>query len=148
MTAQALPFWETKALADMTDSEWDALCDGCGKCCLHKMIDEDGALLETNVACRLLDLETIRCSKYAERKRFVADCTVLTPETASSYDWLPRSCAYVRLAGGEPLPEWHHLKTGSYTAMHDGGHSVKGRIVSERDAGPLEHHIVDGWDAP
>lgn len=145
MTHPAPRFWETKALADMSAQEWDALCDGCGKCCLHKMMDEDDTLLETNVACRLLDLETIRCSRYVERKRFVADCTILTPETAGSYDWLPQSCAYVRLAKGDALPAWHHLNTGSYDAMHDGGHSVKGRIVSERDAGPLEHHIVDGW---
>lgn len=148
MTHQNTAFWETKSLAEMTEQEWESLCDGCGKCCLHKMIDEDGVLLETNVACRLLDLDSIRCSRYPERQRFVPDCTVLTPQTAGSFDWLPRSCAYVRLAKGESLPLWHHLRTGSYDAMHDGGFSVKGRVISERDAGPLEHHIIDGWNRP
>jgi hypothetical protein len=110
------------------------------------MIDEDGTLLETNVACRLLDLQSVRCQRYNERKRFVPDCAVLTAQNASSFDWLPRSCAYVLRAQDKPLPAWHHLRTGSYKAMHDGGHSVKGRIISERDAGPLEHHIIDGWN--
>lgn len=144
MTSDAAPFWDSKPLDALSPDEWEALCDGCGKCCLHKMIDEDGALLETNVACRLLDLESVRCQRYNERKRFVPDCTVLTAQNASSFDWLPRSCAYVLRAQGKPLPAWHHLRTGSYSAMHDGGHSVKGRIISERDAGPLEHHIIDG----
>lgn len=146
MTTPPTPYWKTTALADMSDAQWEALCDGCGKCCLHKMIDDDDEVIETNVACRLLDLDTIRCSRYPERKRFVADCTILTPSTATSYDWLPGSCAYVRLAKGEDLPAWHHLLTGDHGAMHEGGHSVKGRIISEREAGPLEHHIVDGWD--
>lgn len=110
------------------------------------MIDEDGALLETNVACRLLDLDTIRCKKYPKRKDFVPDCAILDVPSVKAYDWLPASCAYVRVAKGDDLPHWHHLKTGDYDAMHQGGHSVRGRIVAERDAGPLDHHIYD-WAA-
>ncbi|MGD1955364.1 MAG: YcgN family cysteine cluster protein [Sphingomonadales bacterium] len=138
-----MTFWQTKSLKDMTDAEWESLCDGCGKCCLHRMIDEDGDLLETNVACRLLDLETIRCSRYPERKRFVPDCAILDAETVPIYDWLPASCAYVRVAQGQDLPDWHHLKCGNRERMHAEGHSVLGRVIPEREAGPLDHHIID-----
>ncbi|MEO0413037.1 MAG: YcgN family cysteine cluster protein [Pseudomonadota bacterium] len=137
------PFWQSKTLEELSTREWESLCDGCGKCCLHRMIDEDGNLLETNVACRLLDLATIRCKNYPDRKAFVPDCAILDAPSVKAYDWLPTSCAYVRVANGEDLPEWHHLKTGNHKAMHAGGHSVQGRVVAERDAGPLGHHIYD-----
>lgn len=141
-----MPFWQSKSLEDMTTQEWESLCDGCGKCCLHRMIDEDGTLLETNVACRLLDLESVRCKRYPERKDFVPDCAVLDAKSVQTFDWLPSSCAYVRVAKGQDLPDWHHLKSGTYDAMHSGGHSVLGRVIPEREAGPLDHHIFD-WDA-
>ncbi|MEM7569662.1 MAG: YcgN family cysteine cluster protein [Pseudomonadota bacterium] len=142
-----MAFWEHTSLEDMTDAEWESVCDGCGKCCLHRMIDEDGVLLETNVACRLLDLKTIRCKNYPRRKDFVPDCAILDSESVKAFDWLPSSCAYVRLARGKGLPDWHHLKTGSYEAIHAGGHSVLGRVVPEQEAGPLEHHLFD-WSDP
>ena len=112
MSAES-PFWETKALAELTQAEWEALCDGCGKCCLHKLEDEDtGELFHTNVACRLLDLATGRCSRYADRFRWVPDCVQLTPAEVRRARWLPATCAYQRRAEGQPLPDWHPLRTG------------------------------------
>ena len=138
-------FWELP-LEALDREEWEALCDGCGRCCLHKLEDEDtGAVVETNVACRLLDHATARCSDYRHRKAFVPDCLRLTPKLVSEVPWLPPTCAYRRRAEGKPLPEWHPLLTGSPEAMIRAGVSVAGRVVGENDAGPLEHHIVD-WD--
>ncbi|HEY7806693.1 MAG TPA: YcgN family cysteine cluster protein [Croceibacterium sp.] len=138
-------FWELE-LDALDRAEWEALCDGCGRCCLHKLEDEDtGAISLTNVACRLLDTETARCCDYKNRKAFVPDCLRLTLKLVVSVPWLPETCAYRRRAEGQPLPEWHPLLTGSDEAMKRAGQCVAGKIVSERDAGPLEHHIVD-WD--
>jgi uncharacterized cysteine cluster protein YcgN (CxxCxxCC family) len=138
-------FWELPL--DVLDrAEWEALCDGCGRCCLHKLEDEDtGAIAHTNVACKLLDTETARCCDYRHRKAFVPDCLRLTLKLVVSVPWLPETCAYRRRAEGQPLPEWHPLLTGSDEAMKRAGKCVAGKVVSERDAGPLEHHIVD-WD--
>ena len=122
------PFWE-RPLASLTREEWEALCDGCGQCCLHKVEDADtGEIYHTNVACKLLDLKTARCSDYPGRRKFVPDCLQLTPDKAGSLDWLPPSCAYRLRADGDPLPEWHYLVCGDREAVHM--------------AGPLEHHIV------
>ena len=138
-------FWELD-LGELSRAEWEALCDGCGKCCLHKLEDADtGAIEETNVACKLLDTGTARCSDYRNRKAYVPDCLRLTPRLVREVSWLPASCAYRRRAEGKPIPAWHHLLTGDRRAMMEQGHSVAGRVVSEVDAGPLEHHIVD-WD--
>ncbi|WOE75829.1 YcgN family cysteine cluster protein [Alterisphingorhabdus coralli] len=142
MTGEA-PFWE-KPLHSLDRAEWEALCDGCGKCCLHKVEDADsGEIYPTNVACRLLDVTTARCSDYRHRRAFVPDCLRLTKGNVDDINWLPSSCAYKLRAAGQPLPEWHYLLTGSYQAMIDGGHSVAGRVVSETEAGPLEHHILE-----
>ena len=139
-------FWE-RPLAELSRAEWEALCDGCGRCCLHKLEDEDsGAIAETNVACRLLDTRTGRCSDYRHRQTFVPDCLRLTPRLVEQVPWLPESCAYRRRAAGLPLPEWHPLLTGSDEAMRRAGASTAGRVVSETEAGPLEHHIID-WAA-
>jgi uncharacterized cysteine cluster protein YcgN (CxxCxxCC family) len=139
---RALPFWE-KPLASLDRGEWEALCDGCGRCCIHKLEDEEtGILYPTNVACKLLDLKTARCSDYAHRRRFVPDCLRLTPETAGTLGWLPPSCAYRLRAEGEPLPEWHYLVSGDREAVHRAGMSVAGKVISETVAGPLENHIV------
>ncbi|MFB0613875.1 YcgN family cysteine cluster protein [Aurantiacibacter poecillastricola] len=138
-------FWELD-LDELTRAEWEALCDGCGKCCLHKLEDEDtGEIAETNVACKLLDTGTAQCRDYRHRKAFVPDCLRLTPKLVKQVPWLPDSCAYVRRARGQDLPRWHHLLTGSRDAMIEAGACVAGRCVSETVAGPLEHHVVD-WE--
>ena len=140
-------FWELP-LDALDRAEWEALCDGCGRCCLHKLEDEDtGEITMTNVACKLLDTETARCCDYRNRKAFVPDCLRLTLKLVVSVPWLPETCAYRCRAEDRPLPEWHPLLTGSDAAMKRSGHCVAGKVVSELDAGPPEHHIVD-WDHP
>jgi uncharacterized cysteine cluster protein YcgN (CxxCxxCC family) len=140
-------FWELP-LEALNRAEWEALCDGCGRCCLHKLEDADtGEVTQTNVACRLLDPKTARCCDYKHRKAFVPDCLRLTPQLVAEVPWLPPSCAYRRRAEGEPLPRWHPLLTGSREAMIRAGACVAGRTISETDAGPLEHHIVEWPDA-
>lgn len=137
------PFWRTKPLSAMTGEEWESLCDGCGKCCLHKIEDMDsGRIHFTNVACRLLNLGTCRCKDYANRKRFVPDCVRLTADALSSLSWLPSTCAYRLLAEGKVLPWWHPLVSGDPDSVHRAGISVRGRAVSESRAGPPNHHIV------
>ena len=139
-------FWELP-LETLSRAEWEALCDGCGQCCLHKVEDEDtGEFYNTNVACKLLDLSTARCSDYRNRRAHVPDCLRLTPDNAGALGWLPQTCAYRLRADGEPLPDWHYLLTGDREAMHAAGVSVIGKVVSEVDAGPIEHHIV--WTGP
>ena len=141
------PFWERKSLSEMTAAEWEALCDGCGKCCLNKIEDIDtGEILPTRVACRLLDLGSCRCSNYAERKRLVPDCVMLTPANVATIPWLPSTCAYRLIAEGKALAWWHPLVSGDPDTVHQAGISVRGRVVSERRLeGPLEDHIVD-WE--
>ena len=142
--AEEAPFWKRKTLAQMSRAEWESLCDGCGRCCLHKLRDEDTeALAFTNVACRLLDLGTCRCSKYPTRRQHVPDCVSLTPEALAEIDWLPPSCAYRRLQEGRDLPWWHPLVSGDPATVHKAGASVRGRAVDERRAGLLEDYIVD-----
>ncbi len=135
-------FWE-KPLAALNRKEWEALCDGCGQCCLHKVEDADsGEVYPTNVACKLLDLKTARCSDYAHRRSFVPDCMRLTIRNTASLEWLPQTCAYRLRAAGEPLPGWHYLLSGSRESVHEAGASIVGRVISETMAGPLEQHIV------
>ena len=136
-------FW-TLPLGDLTRAEWEALCDGCGKCCLHKVEDEDtGRIYPTNVACKLLDLSSCRCADYRHRRMHVPDCIRLTRRSIDNYPWLPSTCAYVLRANGQPLPDWHYLVCGDQEAVHRAGISVKGRAISELHAGPLENHIVE-----
>jgi hypothetical protein len=142
--ATEAPFWKTKRLEDMNPEEWESLCDGCGRCCLHKLRDDaTEALSFTNVACRLLDLKTCRCGDYCHRQKRVPDCVSLTPALVREIDWLPPSCAYRRLAEGKDLAWWHPLVSGDPDSVHQSGVSVRGRAVSERKSGPFEHHIVD-----
>lgn len=138
-------FWE-RPLGDLSPAEWEALCDGCGRCCLHKFEDEDtGAIEHTNVACKLLDTECARCRDYTNRKAHVPDCLQLTLRIVNDVEWLPASCSYRLRAAGRPLPAWHYLLTGDREDVVRAGISVARRVVSEIDAGPLEHHIVE-WD--
>jgi uncharacterized cysteine cluster protein YcgN (CxxCxxCC family) len=137
------PFWRTKRLTQMTRAEWESLCDGCGKCCLHKLQYEKPREIQyTNVACRLLDLETCRCKDYAHRQEKVPDCIQLQAKTVKRLKWLPSTCAYRLLANGEDLPWWHPLVSGDPSTVHSAGQSVKGRAIAERAADILDHHIV------
>ncbi|HPU15246.1 MAG TPA: YcgN family cysteine cluster protein [Polymorphobacter sp.] len=144
MSADAsAPFWEAKTLREMNRAEWESLCDGCGKCCVHKLEDEDtGELHATNVACRLLNRRTGQCSDYRNRRAHVPECVRLTPEKVETLDWLPDSCAYLRLQRGQGLADWHPLVSGDPESVHRAGISVRGWTISEDDAGPLEDHII------
>lgn len=125
-------FWETKRLEEMSPEEWELVCDGCAKCCLLKLEDEDtGEIAYTRLHCRLLDADTCRCSNYAQRKRHVPDCVTLTPKTISEIRWMPDSCAYRVLHEGRQLPDWHHLICGDRSRVHTTGNSIRGRTVSE-----------------
>ena len=143
----AQPFWREKELGDMSDAEWESLCDGCARCCLNKLEDVDnGDIAYTNVACRLLDAASCRCTNYAERQRYVPDCVILTPKSVSEIKWLPSTCAYKILAEGGDLPAWHPLVSGDARSVVTAGISVAGKIVSEREAKDLEDHVVE-WPA-
>jgi uncharacterized cysteine cluster protein YcgN (CxxCxxCC family) len=146
------PFWKTKSLGQMTRGEWESLCDGCGRCCLHKLRDEDtDELAWTNVACRLLDTKTCQCSDYANRRDHVPDCVKLTPKKLARIDWLPPSCAYRLVAEGRDLEPWHPLVSGDPSTVHSAGASVQGRAIPERQARDLQDHVVawpGGWPSP
>ena len=138
------PFWQRKKLDEMSQEEWESLCDGCAKCCLHKLQDIDtGELSFTNVACRLLDIGACQCGSYERRATLVPDCVVLNPQNVSELFWMPSTCAYRLLAEEKPLPHWHPLVSGDPDSVHRAGISVRGRCISERHAGPLEHHVLD-----
>lgn len=136
-------FWE-RPLAELNTEEWEALCDGCGRCCLHKVEYEDSGEIEhTNVACKLLDTQTACCTDYKRRKTFVPECLSLTLKIVGKVTWLPPTCAYRLRADGMPLPRWHYLISGNHDDIVSVGISVAGRVIGEDMAGPLEHHIVD-----
>jgi uncharacterized cysteine cluster protein YcgN (CxxCxxCC family) len=136
-------FWE-EPLESLNREEWEALCDGCGKCCLHKLEDEEtGVLTPTNVACTLLDRHACRCSNYKLRRVFVPDCVRLDAQKLKEIDWLPSTCAYRLRGEGKPLNDWHYLISGDRETVHEAGMSVRGWTISEDEAGDLEHHLVD-----
>ena len=148
MTRRLRPrFWDRIPLSEMTEEEWEALCDGCGKCCLNKLEDaETGEVAYTNVACRLLDDETCRCGNYAIRKQLVPDCVVLTPESIGEIAyWMPATCAYRLVHESRPLPDWHHLISRDPQSVHRAGASVKGRTVPEWEVPEedWEDHIIE-----
>jgi uncharacterized cysteine cluster protein YcgN (CxxCxxCC family) len=128
-------FWERKPLKKMSEKEWEALCDGCGKCCLNKLEDEDsGEVALTRIACRLLDDDTCRCAHYENRHQFVPDCIVLKPSNLDTHAyWMPQTCAYRLLWEGRPLPDWHPLISGTPHSVHEAGVSVRGMTLSEFD---------------
>lgn len=137
-------FWETTALEEMTPAQWESLCDGCGRCCLEKLEDEDTReIYYTNVACRLLNLSTGRCKDYANRSRRVPTCITLSLKDLKDPYWLPSTCAYRLLAEGQPLPVWHPLVSGDPDSLRLAGRSILGRIISETQAGDLSQHLID-----
>jgi uncharacterized cysteine cluster protein YcgN (CxxCxxCC family) len=142
----AAPFWRRKTLAQMNATEWESLCDGCGRCCLNKLEEEDtGRIYYTNVGCRLLDTAACRCRDYADRSAQVADCVRLTPGNVTELNWLPPTCAYRLVAEGHDLYWWHPLVSGDADSVHAAGISVRGRVPFLEDEIPdedLEDHIV------
>lgn len=145
------PFWQRKTLTEMTPQEWESLCDGCGRCCVIKLADEQtGKVYPTSVVCRLFDHDTCRCTRYARRHELVRDCVRLDAETVHEYDWLPDSCAYRRLARGGDLAWWHPLVSGDPRTVVDAGISVYGNVVAEQAVHPeesLEEYVVRWVDA-
>lgn len=135
------PFWEEKPLGKLTRSEWESLCDGCGRCCLVKFVaPRSGRVDYTDVACRLLDCRSCRCSDYAHRQKQVPDCVKLTPEMAGKqlFTWLPETCAYRRLDEGKALLWWHPLVSGDPETVHRAGISVRDRVISETEVSEAE----------
>lgn len=146
---QDKPFWEQKTLAEMTAREWESLCDGCGKCCMSKLIDDDtDEIYYTTVACRLFDPDTCRCSDYKNRQKKVSDCVKLTPENVGDIAWLPTTCAYRLLNEGKPLFDWHPLVSGDPESVHKADISMRESVTAfEQDMthdGEYLDHLVDG----
>lgn len=144
-----LPFWKTKPLAEMSEAEWESLCDGCGKCCLAKLEDADtGEIHWTSVGCRLFDEKTCRCRDYDDRQAQVADCVRLTPENVGEIPWLPMTCAYRLLAEGGDLYWWHPLVSGNAETVHEAGMSIRGRLTGlETDMAGEEDYLAHMLDA-
>ena len=150
MNANNVPFWQTKSLAQMSETEWESLCDGCGRCCLNKLEDWDtGEIHFTNIACTLFDGHSCRCKNYENRFETVPDCVKLQPADISKYPWLPPTCAYRLINEGKDLPKWHPLKTGDPNSVHTAGISVRGRTIPEEGltAEDYEDYLVDWVNA-
>jgi hypothetical protein len=139
-------FWKEKTLEQMTDAEWESLCDGCARCCLVKLEDADsGEVHYTSLVCDLLDVDRCRCTRYPERHELVPDCIQFTAELAATLSWLPDTCAYRLLAEGLDLPAWHPLVSGRRESVHEAGISVRGRVIPVRMVPEDEHedHLID-----
>lgn len=139
-------FWAVKRLEELTPEEWELLCDGCGRCCLHKLQDEEtDEVFYTQVACRFLDLENCRCREYAQRQQWVPDCVVLGAGSSAALRWMPSTCAYRLLAEGKPLPPWHPLVAGHTDPMRDAGMLASAFAIPEDavdDPDDLEDYII------
>ena len=139
-----MSFWKNKKLTEMTTEEWESLCDGCGKCCLHKLEDEDtGKIFFTNVACKLINLNTCRCTRYNERTQLIAACLDLKQYDFTQYNWLPATCAYRLLNEGKELPAWHPLLSGSTARVKKAGISINSYAIKESATMNLEDHIIE-----
>lgn len=137
------PFWKQKKLSEMSRKEWESLCDGCGKCCLHKIEDfVSGEISYTNVACHMLDTKACRCTDYENRTTQVPDCVALTPENIPALHWMPTTCAYRLLAEGKDLAWWHPLVSGDPETVVQAGMSIKGRTIEESEIDDIEDYIV------
>lgn len=142
------PFWKEKSLEDLSPQEWESLCDGCGRCCLVKLEDEDtGEYYATDLICRLFDEGTCRCKDYENRNAHVEDCVRLTPEIVRSIGWLPPTCGYRLVADGKDLPWWHPLVSGSTKTVVEAGISVKGRIHASETSMPFTDYVtrIKAW---
>lgn len=140
------PFWKEKKTEQMTPQEWESLCDGCGRCCLEKLEDEEtGEVAYTSVACRFLDTWTCRCTCYNDRYNQMPDCLEMTPQNIGMFEWLPRTCAYRLVNEGRDLCSWHPLITGDPDSVHDAGISVRHKVISAKHVSPdqLEAYILD-----
>lgn len=138
-----MTFWQTKKLHEMSTEEWESLCDGCGKCCLHKLEDEKtGAIHFTSVVCDLIDLKNCRCTHYNERTQRVPTCLDLKQHDFKYFNWLPSTCAYRLLADGEDLPRWHPLVSGKASTVHEAGISIRGYAMKKTQIKRLQDHII------
>jgi uncharacterized cysteine cluster protein YcgN (CxxCxxCC family) len=139
-----MSFWKTKKLSEMTTEEWESLCDNCGKCCLHKLEDEDtGDIYFTSVVCNLIDLDTCHCTRYTERTQLVPECLDLKQHDFSEYNWLPTTCAYRLLSDGQELPDWHPLLSKNQESVKDAGVSISSYAMKESEIDDLEDHIIE-----
>jgi uncharacterized cysteine cluster protein YcgN (CxxCxxCC family) len=139
-----MSFWQEKSLNEMTTEEWESLCDNYGKCCLHKLEDEDtGEILYTSVVCDLINLKSCRCTRYSERCILVPDCLDLKQHDFSDFTWLPTTCAYKLLADGKELPAWHPLVSGSSETVNEAGVSISSYAMKESEIDQIEEHIIE-----
>lgn len=140
-----MTFWKEKSLKEMTREEWESLCDGCARCCLHKLEDEDtGEVHYTAVACQYLDQKKCRCTEYEKRNELVPNCVWLTPDSVEEFKWLPDTCAYKMVAEGRDLAWWHPLVSGDPDTVHQAGISVRGKVIDEQHVHPdaYEERII------
>ncbi|RYU62938.1 YcgN family cysteine cluster protein [Methylolobus aquaticus] len=135
--------WKGKALNELSPEAWESLCDGCAKCCLHKIEDEDtGEILFTSVACRLLDIDRCRCTDYANRSERVPECLQIR-DALDHPQWLPSTCGYRLIAEGQDLPDWHPLIAGRTDAVHRAGISIRSFAISEEQVGCIDEHVIE-----
>ena len=146
MDPESEPFWRHKRLDEMSDAEWESLCDGCGQCCRVKLEDiENGEVITTGIACRLLDIHACRCIDYPNRHALVSACLRLDPSNVGGLDWLPETCGYRRVARGEELEAWHPLVSGDPESVHRAGISVRGTVVPEAVIEDLDAFLAETY---